>query len=72
VVGELGEVVEVKQLSGSNAFSLAATNAIRQWRFRPTLLNKKPVATEQDVTIEFRPPPRATNSAAQRASRIGR
>jgi hypothetical protein len=72
VVGELGQVVEVKQLSGSNAFSLAATNAIRQWRFRPTLLNKKPVATEQDVTIEFRPPPRAKNSAAQRASRIGR
>jgi hypothetical protein len=31
--------------------------AIRLWRYKPTLLNKRPVQAQQDVTIEFRPPP---------------
>ena len=55
-IGELGQVLDVKHVSGSISLLPAATNAIRLWRYRPTLLNKRPVQSQQDVTIEFRPP----------------
>ena len=31
-------------------------NAVREWRYRPTLLNGKPVETQEDVTFVFRLP----------------
>jgi hypothetical protein len=31
-------------------------SAIRQWRYKRTLLNDNPVQAQQDVTIEFRLP----------------
>jgi periplasmic protein TonB len=55
-VGPFGQVLEVKFLSGSISLLPATMRAVRQWRYRPTLLDKKPVQTQQDVTIEFRPP----------------
>ncbi len=55
-VGQLGQVLDVKLVSGSIALLPATMSAIRQWRYTPTLLNKRPVQVQQDVTIEFRPP----------------
>ena len=55
-VGNLGQVLDVKHLSGSHTLFPAASTAIRQWRYKPTLLNSKPVQAQHDVTIEFRPP----------------
>jgi hypothetical protein len=55
-IGELGQVLDVKHVSGSISLLPAAMSAIRLWRYKPTLLNRKPVQTQQDVTIEFRPP----------------
>lgn len=55
-IGQLGQVQEVKFLSGSASLLPATREAIRQWRYTPTLLDKRPVQAEQDVTIEFRPP----------------
>jgi len=55
-IGELGQVLDVKHVSGSISLLPAATSAIRLWRYRPTLLDKRPIQTQQDVTIEFRPP----------------
>jgi hypothetical protein len=54
-IGRLGQVLEVKFLSGSISLLPGTTRAIRQWSYRPTLLNKRPVQAQQDVTIEFRP-----------------
>ncbi len=34
-------------------FALAASNAVRQWRFRPTLLNGKPIDVVMTVTVRF-------------------
>ncbi|HEV2101366.1 MAG TPA: energy transducer TonB [Candidatus Acidoferrum sp.] len=56
IVGQFGEVLDVKLLSGSAALFPATRNAIRLWRYRPTFLNKRPIPVEQDITIEFRPP----------------
>jgi len=55
-IGQVGQVLDIKLLSGSTSLLPATVSAIRQWRYRPTLLNKRPVQVQQDVTIEFRPP----------------
>lgn len=56
MIGQFGEVQEVKFLSGSASLLPATTEAIRQWHYTPTLLDKRPVQAQQDITIEFRPP----------------
>src|SRR6266851_5690823 len=55
-IGRLGQVLEIKLVSGSISLLPATMSAIRLWRYKPTLLNKRPVQAQQDVTIEFRPP----------------
>jgi hypothetical protein len=55
-IGPSGQVLNIKLLSGSASLLPATMSAIRQWRYRPTLLNKRPVPVQEDVTIEFRPP----------------
>jgi len=55
-IGEFGQVMDVKQVSGSNSLLPAAISAVRLWRYKPTLLDRMPVQAQQDVTIEFRPP----------------
>jgi protein TonB len=53
-VAENGQITDVKRISGSMPLIPAAMNAIREWRYAPTLLNGRPVKTEVDVTIMFR------------------
>jgi TonB family protein len=55
-IGKLGQVLDIKLVSGSISLFPAAMSAIRLWRYKPTLLDKRPVQAQQDVTIEFRPP----------------
>jgi PilZ domain/Gram-negative bacterial TonB protein C-terminal len=55
-IGQLGQVLDIKLVSGSISLLPATMGAIRRWRYKPTLLNKRPVQAQQDVTIEFRPP----------------
>jgi protein TonB len=31
----------------------AAMEAVRQWRYKPTLLNGEPVAVETNITVSF-------------------
>jgi hypothetical protein len=57
-IGELGQVLDIKHVSGSISLLPAATSAIRLWHYKPTLLNRRPVKAQMDVTIEFRPPQR--------------
>jgi len=68
-IGELGQVLDIKLLNGSTSLLPAAMSAIRQWHYRPTLLNKKPVQAQQDVTIEFLPPRYLSHVATQHPSR---
>ncbi|HEY6944134.1 MAG TPA: energy transducer TonB, partial [Candidatus Acidoferrum sp.] len=54
-IGPLGQVQDVKFLGGSASLLPATREAIRQWLYTPTLLDKRSVQAQQDVTIEFRP-----------------
>lgn len=55
-IGQVGQVQEVKFLGGSASLLPATREAICQWRYTPTLLDKRAVQAQQDITIEFRPP----------------
>jgi TonB family protein len=66
-IGEFGQVLDVKRVSGSFSLLPAAISAIRLWRFKPTLLNNRPIQAQQDVTIEFRPPKQLPRVASRRA-----
>jgi TonB family protein len=56
VVGEDGNVHEVKVLSGNPILALAAKQAVQQWRYQPFQLNGKPVPIHTRVTIQFKLP----------------
>jgi len=48
-----GRVVDVKVLSGHPLLQGAAVDAVRQWVYRPTLLNGVPVPVVMTVTVHF-------------------
>jgi len=56
VVGTNGEVESFHPVSGPDSLTHAAMVAVREWRYRPTLLNGKAVETQEDVTFVFRLP----------------
>jgi len=55
-VTDNAHVSEVKLLSGDPILGRAAMEAVRQWRYRPALLNGKPTPTETDITLNFKLP----------------
>jgi TonB family protein len=54
-IGPDGKVARVRALNGfvHPDFAAAATTAVSQWEFSPTLLNGAPVIVEMTVTITF-------------------
>jgi TonB family protein len=52
-VDEEGLVYDIKAQAGHPVLVPAAIEAVRQWRYSPTLLNGTPVATETTVTCIF-------------------
>jgi len=56
VVGANGEIQSFRTVSGPESLAQAAMIAVREWRYRPTLLNGKAVERQEDVTFVFRLP----------------
>jgi len=55
-VSEQGKVEEVKAVSGHPVLISAAVEAVKQWRYRPAMLNGKPVRIETNLTVTFKLP----------------
>ncbi len=55
-VNESGNVENVKLLQGNSLLGQAAIDAVKQWRYKPFLLNGKPVKAETNVTVDFKQP----------------
>ncbi|HTM36549.1 MAG TPA: TonB family protein [Terriglobales bacterium] len=53
VISTEGNIEQAQVISGSPLLSKAALDAIRQWRYRPYLLNDKPVEVETEITVNF-------------------
>lgn len=56
LIGTEGTVTSVRVLSADvhPDFAIAAADAVRQWRFDPTLLNGAPVEVRMTVSVEFK------------------
>ena len=54
VIDAQGNVTQMKLVSGHPLLVPAAFDAVRQWKYQPTLLNGVPVAVEMEVTVNFR------------------
>jgi protein TonB len=46
-------VKEVDALSGPPDLVPAATDAVKQWRYQPTLLNGDPIEVDTTVSVSF-------------------
>ena len=55
-VSKTGAITKVSVLSGDSMLAKAALEAVRQWKYRPFLLNAEPVQIETQITINFRLP----------------
>lgn len=53
VIGRDGSIQQLQVLSGHPLLAAAALNAVRQWRYRPLLLNGEPVEVETTVVVHF-------------------
>jgi TonB family protein len=55
-IGEDGSTRDLKVVSGPVVLVRAAAEAVRQWRYRPALLNGKPTAVQKQITVIFKAP----------------
>jgi hypothetical protein len=55
-IGQHGQVLDIRPVSGPIFLLSSAMSAVRVWRYKPTLLNERPIQAQQDITIEFRLP----------------
>ncbi len=50
-----GRVVDARVITGHALLNESALDAVRQWRYEPTRLNRVPVAVLMTVTVRFIP-----------------
>jgi protein TonB len=55
-VGKDGAVTQIKVLNGDEVLAHAATDAVRQWKYKPYVLNGQPTEFETPVTVNFKSP----------------
>jgi protein TonB len=53
VINGDGEIKELQVVSGHPILVPAAMDAVKQWRYRPYLLNGEPVEVETNITVTF-------------------
>jgi periplasmic protein TonB len=53
MIGESGAIENLRLVSGHPMLAPAAIEAVRQWRYRPYILNGEPVAVETQITVNF-------------------
>ena len=53
IIGTDGTVKDVHVESGPSLLAQAAIDAVKQWRYRPYLLNGMPVEIDSRITINF-------------------
>lgn len=57
VIDTTGMVSEVRDVKGPNPeLEAAAVEAVREWRFTPTLLNCEAIEVAMDVKVDFAAP----------------
>lgn len=55
LIGRDGTVQDAKFLQGSLAFARTAIDAVKQWRFKPFIMNGRPASAQTLLTLNFKP-----------------
>ena len=53
IIGKTGAIENLAVLGGHAMLVAAAVEAVRQWRYRPYMLNGEPVEVETEITVNF-------------------
>ncbi|MGH9578998.1 MAG: energy transducer TonB, partial [Terriglobales bacterium] len=53
VISKNGNIENLRVVSGHPMLTQSALDAVRQWRYRPYLLNGEPVEVETQITVNF-------------------
>lgn len=53
MISKQGTIENLRLLSGHPLLAPAAIEAVRQWRYRPYILNSEPVEVETQITVNF-------------------
>jgi len=53
IISKSGEIQNLVLVSGHPMLTPAAIEAVKQWRYRPFLLNGEPVEVETTMTVTF-------------------
>lgn len=53
MISKQGTIENLRLLSGHPLLAPAAIDAVRQWRYRPYILNNEPVEVETQITVNF-------------------
>jgi len=53
VIGKDGSIQNLHVLSGHPLLTQAALEAVKQWRYKPYILNGEPVEVDTQVTVNF-------------------
>ena len=56
IIAKDGNITGVKQVTGNPTLGRAALEAVRQWKYRPYLLNGQPVEIETQIVVNFNLP----------------
>jgi protein TonB len=57
LIGRDGTVQDAKFLQGSLAFARTAIDGVKLWKFKPYLMNERPVSVQTNLTLSFKPAP---------------
>jgi TonB family protein len=55
-ISKTGDISHVEVMNGDSQLTKAATDAVKQWKYKPYLLNGEPVEIQTQVTINFKLP----------------
>jgi len=53
IISKTGTIENLVVLSGHAMLVTAAVEAVKQWRYRPYLLNNEPIEVDTDITVNF-------------------
>jgi protein TonB len=53
IVSKAGIIENLRLVSGHPLLAGAAIEAVRQWRYRPYILNDEPIEVETQITVNF-------------------
>ena len=53
MISKEGTIEELKVVSGPPLLIQAAQDAVKQWRYKPTILNGEPVEVQTTIDVNF-------------------